>query len=207
MKCRLKYLEACLNTSVEVVKKKYYHNTVNKLINTQKNFKVYWSLLKIFLNNKKIPIIPPLFYENCFITDLKEKAQLFNFFFSKQCSLIPNNSSLPADVNYITEKCLSTVIFSAKDIGIIIQNLDSNKTHGHDNISICILKICGDSICLPLEMVFKQALLTNVFPSEWKKGNIVPIHKKGDKQSIKNYRTVSLLPMCGKIFERLNVET
>ena len=56
-------------------------------------------------------------------------------------------------------------------------------------------------------MVFKQALLTNVFPTEWKKGNIVPIHKKGDKQSIKNYRTVSLLPMCGKIFERLNVET
>ena len=120
MKSCLKYLEACLNASVEVAKKKYYHNTVNKLINTQKNFKVYWSLLKIFLNNKEIPIIPPLFYENCFITDLKEKAQLFNFFFSKQCSLIPNNSSLPADVNHITEKYLSTVIFSAKDIGIII---------------------------------------------------------------------------------------
>ena len=182
LKCRLKYLQACLNASVEVAKEKYYHNTVNKLINTQKNSKVCWSLLKnFFLNNKKIPIIPPLFNENHFITDFKEKAQLFHFFFSKQCSLIPNNSSLPADVNYIIEKRLSTVTISAKDIGKIIQNLDSNKAHGHDNLSIRMLKICRDSICVPLEMIFKQALLTGVFPSEWKKGNIVPIHKKGDK--------------------------
>ena len=80
-------------------------------MNIQKNSKLYWSLLKIFLNNKKIPIIPPLFYENRFITDFKEEAQLFNILFFKQCSLIPNNSSLPADVNYITDKRLSTVHF------------------------------------------------------------------------------------------------
>ena len=35
-----------------------------------------------------------------------------------------------------------------------------------------------------------------------KKGNITPIHKKGHKQNIKNYRPVSLLPICGKTFER-----
>ena len=35
------------------------------------------------------------------------------------------------------------------------------------------------------------------------KGNIVPVRKKSDKQNIKNYRPVSLLPICGKIFERL----
>ena len=98
MKCHLKYLQTCLNASIEVAKEKYYQNTVNKLMNTQKNSKVYWSLLKIFLNNKKMSIIP-LFYENSFITDFKGKAQLFNIFFSKQFFLIPNNSSLPADVN------------------------------------------------------------------------------------------------------------
>ena len=35
------------------------------------------------------------------------------------------------------------------------------------------------------------------------KANIVPIHKKGDKQTVINYRPVSLLPICGKIFEQL----
>ena len=81
LKCRLKYLQTCLNASIEVAKEKYYHNTVNKLMNTQKNSKVYWYLLKIFLNNKKIPIIPPLFYENRFITDFKEKDNFLIFYF------------------------------------------------------------------------------------------------------------------------------
>ena len=48
-----------------------------------------------------------------------------------------------------------------------------------------------------------MCLSTGKFPSEWKKGNVVPIHKKDDKQNVKNYRPVSLLPICGKIFERL----
>ena len=44
---------------------------------------------------------------------------------------------------------------------------------------------------------------TGIFPSEWKKGNIVPICKKGHKQTLKNYRPATLLPICGKILERL----
>ena len=66
-----------------------------------------------------------------------------------------------------------------------------------------MLRICGNSICVPLEMIFKQGLLTGMFPSEWKKGNIVPIHKKSDKQNIENYRPVSLLPICGKYLKDL----
>ena len=38
------------------------------------------------------------------------------------------------------------------------------------------------------------------FPKEWKKANILPVRKKNDKQLIKNYRPVSLLPICAKIF-------
>ena len=98
---------------------------------------------------------------------------------------------------------LSTVTFSARDIEKFIQNLDSNKAHGHDNLSTRMRKISAGSICVPLEMIFKHALLTSVFPSEWKKRNILPIQKNGDKQNIKNYRTVSLLSICCKLFERL----
>ena len=52
-------------------------------------------------------------------------------------------------------------------------------------------------------MIFKQCIETGAFPSEWKKVNIVPIHKKGDTQILENYRPMSLLPICGKILERL----
>ena len=133
----------------------------------------------------------------------KEKEELFNSHFATQCSLISNSSKLPSHIKYLTENRLSFVGFSHDKIAKVIQNLDPNKAHDHDNIVIRMVKVCGPSIYKPLEIIFNQCLETGVFPSEWKKGNIVPIHKKGDKQMLQNYRPVSLLPICGKILERL----
>ena len=45
-----------------------------------------------------------------------------------------------------------------------------------------MLKICGDSLCRPLELIFNDCLVNGIFPSIWKKGNIVPVQEKNDKQ-------------------------
>ena len=122
----------------------------------------YWPLLKLFLNNKKILIIPPLFHENKFVTDFKEKPELLNEFFAKQCSLIGNNSYLPNQLTYSTEKRLRIMRFSQDDIAKIIQNLNPNKAHYHDQVSNRMLKICGKTICKPLERIFRECLNTRV---------------------------------------------
>ena len=70
-------------------------------------------------------------------------------------------------------------------------------------INIRMLKICGDSILKHLELIFKPCIESGKFPIEWKKANAVPVHKKNNKQLIENYRPISLLPVCGKILERL----
>ena len=118
-----------------------------------------------------------------------------NSHFATQCSLISNSGKLPSHIKYLTDNRLSLGNFSHDKIAKVIQNLDPNKAHGHVNISITMVKICGPSIYRPLEIIFNQCLETGVFPSEWKKGNIVPIHKKGDKQMLENYRAVLLLPI------------
>ena len=64
-------------------------------------------------------------------------------------------------------------------------------------------KICGDSLCRPLELIFNDFLANGIFPFDWKKGNIVPVDKKNEKQRLNNYRPISLLAICSKIFERL----
>ena len=56
---------------------------------------------------------------------------------------------------------------------------------------------------MKLKLIFQACLESGKFPNEWKKANVVPVHKKGDKQILKNYRPISLLPIAGKIFERL----
>ena len=45
-------------------------------------------------------------------------------------------------------------------------------------------KICDQSIVKPLSIIYQNCLNTGTFPDIWKKSNIVPAHKKGDKLSI-----------------------
>ena len=55
-----------------------------------------------------------------------------------------------------------------------------------------MLKICGETINQHSELIFKWPLITNTYRPDCKKSNIVPVHKKGDRQNIKSYRPVSL---------------
>ena len=65
-----------------------------------------------------------------------------------------------------------------------------------------MLKLSSPSI-KPLSIIFQNCLKSGIFPDDWKKGNIVLAHKKNSKQLVSNYRPVSLLPICWKIFEKL----
>ena len=137
------------------------------------------------------------------MADFKEKAELFNSNFVTQCSLISNSSKLLSHIQYLTDNRLSSVSSSQEKIAKVIENVDSNKAHSRDDISIRMVKVCGPSIDKLLEVIFNQFIETVFFPSEWKNGNIVLIHKKGEKQTLPNYRSMSLVPICGKILERL----
>ena len=99
-------------------------------------------------------------YHNIYITDFKDKAQIFNNFFAKHCTLVENTCKLPIDSSKRTNNLLSTISFSKDDIASIIKNLNPNKFHGFDMISIGMLKICGDSVLKPLELIFKSCIET-----------------------------------------------
>ena len=66
-----------------------------------------------------------------------------------------------------------------------------------------MLKLSQKSILKPLKLIFENCLRTTLFRDQWKKANVVPIHKKGYKQLLENYRLVSLLPICDKILEHV----
>ena len=70
-------------------------------------------------------------------------------------------------------------------------------------ISIRRLKLCGKSICKPLDLIFQSCMRQGKFHTQWKKANVVLVHKKEDKQILKIIRPVFLLPICEKIFESL----
>ena len=155
-----------------------------------------------FLSNKKIPAIPPLLVNREIISNFSQKASIFNKFFASQCTPLQNSSSLP--IFYLrTDEILSTLNIRDDDIFAIIKNLNPNKSHGWDNISIRMIKLRGKSIVYPLKLIFEASLQGGEFPDYWKKANVVPVHKKESKNFVKNYRPISLLPIFGKIFDRV----
>ena len=99
------------------------------------------------LNNKTIPLTLPLFIKYCFISDFKQNAQLFQDFLTKQYLVFDNNSTLATNLNHVADRSCSifSIVFSASDVGKILQNLNSKKAKRNDDVSIRILKTCNDS--------------------------------------------------------------
>ena len=119
--------------------------------------KTYWSVLKFFIIIKKYPVFHQFFTKIGLLPVSKKKPNYLILF------LLSNVTAVIFLLSY-TPKLINPY---QKDIEKVIQNLDSNKTHGHDMISISVLKICGKYIIKPLLIIY-----------EWKKANVVPVHKK-----------------------------
>ena len=91
---------------------------------------------------KKIPSIPPPNVGRMLVAYFKEKARLFNEFFASKCTPITSDSSLLRFVVLNSESCLSAINFNNDDILKIIRSLNINKTHGYENKSVRMIKIC-----------------------------------------------------------------
>ena len=192
-----------LNELIATTKALYYENLAKKLNNPLLQAKAYWSILKTFYNGKKIPLIPPLLVRDKFVTDMKTKAVFFNNFFAEECTPWKNDSKLPINQIFLTKSRLSSLDINEDEILKIIRALNIHKAHGHDDISIRMIKTCDRSLLKPLTILFQNSMKSSCYPFIWKRSNIIPLHKKNDKQLVKNYRPVSLLPIFGKIFEEI----
>ena len=201
-KVRLDAFRIECQNAVEAAKSCYLKNMGNKVNDSGTSQRSYWKIINRVMNKCRAPKIPPILINNQFILNCSEKAQHFNDFFSQQCKLIINSSVLP-NPTPLTDRKTDHITIENDEIITLIRNLDPNKATGVDGISGQMLLLCDDSIILPLNIIFKDILLTSTYPDQWKLANVTPIFKKSDKQLIKNYRPISLLPICSKIFEKI----
>ena len=116
----------------------------------------HWSWIKILLVWKKVPCVPPICDNN------SNTSQIYvNFsicYFSEQWTLLKNISTLSNTCFKYTKNILDTIVFSKGDIYKKIKSLEPKKAHGHDMISMHMLKLSCISICKHLEINFQNCL-------------------------------------------------
>ena len=74
---------------------------------------------------------------------------------------------------------------------------------GHDGLSVKLIKSSINTIAVPLVKIFNKSFVSGIFPDALKIAHIAPVFKSGDKNDVKNYRPISLLPTLSKILEKL----
>ena len=104
-------------------------------------------------------------------------ARLHLSYFASQCTPVINKSKLHS-FKFKTSKRIEKITFTDDDINLIIKNLNVNKAHGWNDISIRMIKFCGKSIALPSSLVFQSIINDGVFPDDWKKVMLFHVIKR-----------------------------
>jgi hypothetical protein len=144
------------------------------------------------------------------LTNINDIAKAFNIYFANIAEDLTNKftdvgkalQSLKKSYPECTSE-MKIIPVTETEVIDVIKSLKNKNSSGYDGISNNILKHCANDISKPLTFIFNLSLVTGVFPDRFKFAIVLPIHKKGDKSKMTNYRPISLLTSCSKILETI----
>jgi hypothetical protein len=199
----------CLKKVIIHAKSKFYNT---KILESSGNRKKTWEVINQLRGKQKRCIRPQFVINNRRITERRIIANEFNKYFA---SIAANmNKSLDSDgrvlitplndfQTYMPPRTSNSMFISEcteTEVSDIISNLDSNKSSDYP---IKLIKNASAVLCPVLVNHYNHLVKIGSFPDELKIGKITPIYKKENEELLENYRPVSMLPIFGKIFEKI----
>ena len=184
-----------LNTEKKIFKKlnkmkrnMYKTQIVNQMNENYFNPKTFWALL-----NK---LKPSKAADNAHIKSISPKQWLNHF-----GTLLFNNDSDTQDhlIHDDPDSFLNAPV-SKDEINLVLKKLKNRKAAGLDQLSNEMIKTFGSLYTEFLSKLFSKILHEHKFPTLWITGLLLPVHKKGPKSLVKNYRGIMLLSCLGKLF-------
>lgn len=171
--------------------------------------KAIWNVVKAETGRNQSPqLINTQLYNNQVLTeDPLINANIFNKYFTGIADKLLTSTNTNATNNIQVKDNVLTSMFLSEihqsEVFNIIHKLKNNFSAGIDNIPNIIIKKCASSIVEPLTHIFNTSFNEGNVPDLLKIAKIVPLHKKGNKNLVENYRPISLLTGFSKILEKL----
>ena len=167
--------------------------------------KRFWrNINSIIPNNKSKPSHINLNNENNKDIDSEKVSDYINTFFTTiGPKLAAKNKKKWKYYGLESENIIENIKFNRGELLLLIDNIDISKSSGFQNISSKCLKDALSVLVSQLLYIFEQSYKLGIFPDDWKKATIVPLYKGGLKENVSNYRPVSLLPIPGKLLEKI----
>uniref|UniRef100_UPI00109F2E4C uncharacterized protein LOC114596483 n=1 Tax=Podarcis muralis TaxID=64176 RepID=UPI00109F2E4C len=135
-----------------------------------------------------------------------ERAELLNAFFASVFSDKENNAQ-PEEFGANDSAKETQPRITKEIVQEYLASLDVFKSPGPDELHPRVLKELADVISEPLAVIFENSWRTGEVPADWRRANVVPIFKKGEREDPNNYRPVSLTSIPGKILEQIIKQT
>ena len=85
-------------------------------------------------------------------------------------------------------------------------SLNPCKATGIDKIPAKIIRVASPIIADSLTKIFNKVNRNECVPHDWKIARVIPLHKKGPRNLLNNYRPISILPIVRKVFEKVLYE-
>ncbi|CAH8605714.1 unnamed protein product [Dicrocoelium dendriticum] len=136
------------------------------------------------------------------ITDRAIICSIFNDYFMSTYSTNANEDP-QLKLIHRGRNTLQTVEFTLSDICRQLRLVRPSCSPGPDNIPPILVKHGGPDIPLFLLNVFTLSMLNGEYPIHWKQSTIIPRHKSGSMQDVKNYRPIHHTSIISRIMERI----
>jgi hypothetical protein len=132
--------------------------------------------------------------------DDESTAQAFaNFFLSKVEGYLAKN---PIEDEKMDVQFSPVRPFDEEEIKRALETFKPKKSSGPDEIPLIVIKLCYSTLAPYVMKLFQLITRVGSIPESWRLARIKPIHKKGDRSSVENYRPISNLNSLSKLFER-----
>ena len=182
-----------------------------KLDSTKHNPSTLWKSVKTWLNWNNSGPPSQLFHQGRLINSPAGLAGTMNSFFIDKVNTlrlgIPAADTDPLKklkASLTGRQCILTFrTVHPAEVLKVINGLKDSKSTGTDNIDTWVIKLAAQDILPALTHIINLSIQQSIFPSMWKHAKVVPLLKKGDPLTAKNYRPVALLPIFSKILERV----